>query len=130
MDRVGQSDRLSLFLSLLSDNRQIQFYITQCDMVAELRLTEGETNIIEDKQREENNMNNKNEIDENNIVTLHVHMLDDNTIGMMGKMNIELPISQFTMYTLRTTRTTAQVPLTWFTSLTLRMTTPQKTTQS
>eukprot|EP00971_Amphidinium_carterae_P148998 2954061-Amphidinium_carterae.2 len=64
----------------------------QFDMVAKLRLTEkGETIISEDKQSRENNLINENEIEDNNIVTLHVHMMNDNTIAMMGKMNIKLP---------------------------------------
>eukprot|EP00971_Amphidinium_carterae_P223060 4426256-Amphidinium_carterae.1 len=61
-------------------------------MVAELRLTEGgETIVNEDEQSRENNLINENEIDENKKVTLHVHMTSDNTIAMMGKMNIKLP---------------------------------------
>eukprot|EP00971_Amphidinium_carterae_P053069 1045230-Amphidinium_carterae.1 len=54
-------------------------------MVAEHRLTKGETSI------EDSILNNKKETEENNTVILHVHMIDNNTIGMMGKMNIKLP---------------------------------------
>eukprot|EP00971_Amphidinium_carterae_P338424 6475745-Amphidinium_carterae.2 len=52
---------------------------------------EGKTIINEDEQSGENNLNNENEIEENNTVTLHVHMIDDKTTGMMGKMHIKLP---------------------------------------
>eukprot|EP00971_Amphidinium_carterae_P064478 1277265-Amphidinium_carterae.1 len=58
-------------------------------MVAELRLqtiAERDGTIIED-----NILNKENEDELNNTVRLHVHMTDDNTIAMMGKMNIKLP---------------------------------------
>eukprot|EP00971_Amphidinium_carterae_P019416 382190-Amphidinium_carterae.2 len=54
-------------------------------MVAELRLIRRETTIAD------NNFSNENKIEENNTVTLQVHVIDDNTVGMMGRMNIKLP---------------------------------------
>eukprot|EP00971_Amphidinium_carterae_P223037 4425835-Amphidinium_carterae.2 len=65
-------------------------------MVAELRLTEGgETTINEDKQCRENNLINENGTEENYIVTLHVHMMNDNTIAMpswFGTLRKRVPL--------------------------------------
>eukprot|EP00971_Amphidinium_carterae_P036117 709730-Amphidinium_carterae.2 len=67
-----------------------QFSLWTFDMVAELRfrtLAERDETIMEDTI-----LNKENEEELNNTVRLHVHMTDDNTIAMMGKMNIKLPM--------------------------------------
>eukprot|EP00971_Amphidinium_carterae_P120354 2384759-Amphidinium_carterae.2 len=59
------------------------------DMVAEFRIqtiAERDETITED-----NILDKENEDELSNTVRLHVHMTDDNTIAMMGKMNIKLP---------------------------------------